>query len=366
MAIGATVRRDSRGFLEAPAYLTRVGVFRYRRADGTTVRELRHPDEVFHEDSLATLRAAPVTVGHPADFVSPDNAEALEVGVVGRARQDGKFVDGTVSIRRATAIAKVEKRELTEISLGYTCRVDATPGVFEGEAYDQVQRDIVYNHAAMLPPGAGRAGSDVRMRLDGDDAQLEETAPVARPESTGSQPAMEEKPMRKVRIDGIDYEIPDPSAAVVERLSADRDAQKKRADSAEGERDVMRGELATAQDPKRIQAAVQARVALERSASKVLGEERLDALTDREIKEKVLSISAPEFRCDGRSDDAVGAAFDYAMAKAKPKNEGLAIVKGAAEGTGGEVREDDLDAKIDELEKRRRNAHAGRAAQKGT
>jgi hypothetical protein len=329
------------------------------------VRELRHPDEVFREDSLATLRAAPVTVGHPSEFVSAANAEALEVGIVDRARQDGKFVDATLSVRRAAAIAAVTKRELTEISLGYTCRIDATPGEYEGESYDQVQRDIVYNHAAMLPPGQGRAGSDVRMRLDADDAELDEAVDVKCTDGGARAPGADEVlPMRKVRIDGVEYEIPDPSAAVVEKVIADRDTHKTRADQAEAQRDVLKGELASAQDPKRVLTAVQARVALERSAAKVLGDaERFDALSDREIRERVIKASAPEFACEGRTDDAVSAAFDYAIAKATPKNQGLAIVGRATEGSA-ELREDEFDSKLRDIEERRRSIHRGLTQQK--
>ena len=40
-------QRTPQGFLRAPAWVTRVGVFPYRRADGTVQRELRLPEEVF-------------------------------------------------------------------------------------------------------------------------------------------------------------------------------------------------------------------------------------------------------------------------------------------------------------------------------
>jgi hypothetical protein len=162
------IRRDSRGFIVAAAAVTRTGVFEYRRSDGSVVRELRHPDHVFAPDHLDSLRGASVTIGHPIEgSVSPSNARKLEVGVVSDARRDGRFVAASLSIREAAAIARVERTELVELSCGYSCRIDPTPGVFEGERYDQAQvSPIVVNHVALLGAGQGRAGRDVRLRFD--------------------------------------------------------------------------------------------------------------------------------------------------------------------------------------------------------
>ena len=65
--------RTTQGGLIIPAALTRTGVFTYYRDDGTPVRELRHPDEVFSAKSLATLRSAPITIGHPLEGINPGN-----------------------------------------------------------------------------------------------------------------------------------------------------------------------------------------------------------------------------------------------------------------------------------------------------
>lgn len=166
------VRKDGRGFAVVPARVTRTGVFEYKRADGSTVRELRHPDDVFAPDHIASVEQAPVTIGHPAEHVSPSNVRALEVGVARDARRDGNFVAATLSVRDAAAIAKVERGELRELSLGYQLYIDRTPGVYEGARYDQRQIGLRVNHIALLPPGGGRAGRDVCLRLDSSAALL--------------------------------------------------------------------------------------------------------------------------------------------------------------------------------------------------
>ena len=52
--IGRPVRTPQ-GFLRVPAYLTRAGVLEYKRDDGSTVRELRHPDEADPDNSSRSI-----------------------------------------------------------------------------------------------------------------------------------------------------------------------------------------------------------------------------------------------------------------------------------------------------------------------
>ncbi len=59
----------------------------------------------------------------------------------------------------AEAIAGVETDTVRELSSSYRYRADMTPGMYEGQRYDGVMRDIQGNHVALVK--AGRAGSDV-------------------------------------------------------------------------------------------------------------------------------------------------------------------------------------------------------------
>lgn len=161
-------RRTPQGFLQISGNLTRTGVLTYARADGSKFRELRHPDEVFRVDSLGSLAFAPVTDRHPPGLVTPANVRDVQVGVVMEARRDGRFVAGDVVVQAQEMIAKISRRDARELSPGYTCRIDHSPGVFEGERYDGIQRDIVYNHLAIGPQDWGRSGRDVSLHLDGE------------------------------------------------------------------------------------------------------------------------------------------------------------------------------------------------------
>lgn len=160
----------SQGFLRARANLTRVGVLAYARADGTTRLELRHPEDVFDPESLATLSHAPLTDLHPTAMVGPENVRALQVGIVSSATRADGFVAGEVLVQDAGAIRDVQARKRVELSAGYSMTLDETPGEFNGVRYDARQRNIRYNHVAMGPRGWGRAGGDVAFRLDGTGA----------------------------------------------------------------------------------------------------------------------------------------------------------------------------------------------------
>ncbi|MET0793402.1 MAG: DUF2213 domain-containing protein [Polyangiaceae bacterium] len=167
--------RTPTGGIKVPASLTRVGVFPYRRADGTTRLEFRPPEEVFREDSLASFDGAAVTVGHPPEGVNASNWSGLSRGhvVEKSVRKDGSLVAANLTIQDGPTIARVDSGELCEISLGYSVDYEPTPGEYNGQRYDGVQRNIRGNHVALLPKGAGRAGPDCALRLDSSAAVLE-------------------------------------------------------------------------------------------------------------------------------------------------------------------------------------------------
>lgn len=155
------------GGVVARANLTRTGVFLYRNADGSERRELRHPDEVFNPESLDSLAHATLTDDHPGSKVTTDSWRRDTIGhVAGRGKRSGQFVAGEIHVQHGPAAEKVKSGKLQEISCGYECQLDPTPGEWNGEHYDGIQRQIRYNHVALGPRGWGRAGSEVRLHLD--------------------------------------------------------------------------------------------------------------------------------------------------------------------------------------------------------
>ena|SRR3989338_3008719 len=168
--IGSTQALETtpQGFVRVDARLTRTGIFTYHN-DGKVTRELRLPEEVFRCDSLKSIAGAPVTDLHPDSFVNPENAKELAVGFAGEEiKADGDFVTAKLTITDAAAIEGLKEGSRKEISLGYTCEVEDSPGVHNGEPYDAIQRNIVVNHIALGPKGWGRAGPEVSVKTDSD------------------------------------------------------------------------------------------------------------------------------------------------------------------------------------------------------
>lgn len=297
-------RRTPQGGLVAPAFLTRSGVFDYQRSDGSTVREYRPPDEVFKADSLATLASAPVTNLHPSQLVKSDNFKQFSVGHVGeQVSQDGDKVAATLYVQDASTVAAIEGGLMRQVSCGYTCDIADESGITPaGERYDRVQRNISYNHVAIVP--VGRAGAEVALRLDAADNQI-----------------TEDKQMNVERIDGVDFEIgtEQHKAAIklrdqVAGLNSALDKAQGRADSAEEQIKVLSAENAALKDPARIDAAVSARAALLEMARKLSPEVKADGLSDHEIRVAALNAARPELKLDGKSAEYVAAAFDVATA----------------------------------------------------
>jgi uncharacterized protein len=327
-----SVQRTPQGGLKIPAALTRTGVLVYRDKDGSVRREYRPADEVFKADSLASLEDAPVTDLHPTEMVNGKNFAALAKGHVRAVKPDGKLVAATTLVQEAELVAKVDRGERKEISCGYTCRLDMTPGVSpDGEAYDAIQRNITYNHVALLPVGAGRAGREVALRLD---AAIQD------------QPTSEKVIIvTKIVLDGKEYVkgSDEHLAAVQAKNDADLAAARKDAADAkaatakaEAERDQARKDAEAAAAPAR----KAAREKLEADARKVLGEDaKFDGKSDDQVREEAVIKGCPEIKLDAMSKEArpvyVAARFDALIAAAPEQSGSMANAARAANAAAG-------------------------------
>lgn len=301
--------RTPAGFLRAPATVGRVGVVTYMQPDGSMWRELRPADELFHADSLASLQLALVTNNHPAPGDLPlttANASRYTVGSVGDSttRADNEL-QVMLQVTDPSALMAIDEGR-TQISPGYTTELDMTPGEFDGQRYDAIQRKIRYDHIALVD--RARGGPSLRLHLDaaGDCVC---SCPCA------EEPVMSEQTPVAVETSSavtLDASAPHPAYAMVAELNAklgaaqaELAAQTARADAAEA---------ALAEAPARIKAELSARAGLEKQASAILGDEvKLDGMSDAEIRAAVIAKSLPSMKLDGVSSDYLAAAFDVAV-----------------------------------------------------
>ena len=150
------------GYLVDHPIVTSVGIFVYHNPDGSERRELRLPVEVFAVKSLASYKGKPVIITHEAGYVDTENVQEEHVGtVLSEGYQDGNDVRAEIIIHDMDTVRGIGLREL---SLGYNLRLEETPGVWEGQPYDAIQRDIEINHLALVEKA--RAGEQARLNID--------------------------------------------------------------------------------------------------------------------------------------------------------------------------------------------------------
>ena len=155
------------GYLRDKPILTSTGIFEYMNADGSIRRELRPPEEVFDPKSLASFKGKPVCFTHDNGLLDKDNVGQAQVGtILSEGERDGNDVRAEIIIYDTDELKRCHMREL---SLGYSLDIDETPGTWNGERYDAIQRNIFVNHLAVVKDA--RAGEQARLNLDSRDSK---------------------------------------------------------------------------------------------------------------------------------------------------------------------------------------------------
>lgn len=154
------------GYLVDHPIVTSCGIFEYVQKDGSVQRELRLPENVFDEESLASYEGKPIIITHEAGRIDKDNVEEEQIGtILTRGYKDGDNVRTKIVIHNTDALCC----GLRELSLGYNLSLDKTPGVWNGQSYDAIQKDIRINHLALV--ANARAGEQARLNIDGKDEE---------------------------------------------------------------------------------------------------------------------------------------------------------------------------------------------------
>ncbi len=369
--------RTTEGFLKGRAIVTCCGVFSYKRADGTLQRELRLPEEVFAPATLESLKLKPLTLNHPAELVTPENADELQVGSLGdnpsSTTQEFNYSGNRIDFEKITdgfnvAIDMIiTKKDAIDavlngkqgLSMGYTCDIEiAEPGsTWCGVEYDYIQRNIKYNHCAIVD--AGRAGDNakIQLRVDSADAILENKL------ASNTNGGIEM--LKKINLDGIDYEaeesvikalnaqkkraddavaelskFKEDSAKELSVMSAERDTQKERADKAEEDLAKAKEEM---MNSTKLDEAVNARIELYKNADKA-GVEVKNDMKDADIKKAIIAKVFPKANLDGKDENYLNARYDAT----------IEILAEKADSTSRQVLSDNTDIHSDSVDEARK------------
>ncbi|UAN04390.1 DUF2213 domain-containing protein [Achromobacter mucicolens] len=149
--------------------ITKVGVFSYLGSEigapdaGRVYRVYRPQEELENPETIASANLVPWIDEH--EFLGVDGTPAEKKGVQGTTGESARFEYPYLrnSIRAYSDFMKnLIDRGKVELSPSYRCRYEFTEGVFDGQQYDAIQRDIRFNHLASVKEG--RTGPDVAVQ----------------------------------------------------------------------------------------------------------------------------------------------------------------------------------------------------------
>jgi len=162
---------DTNGWFEVKDNpLSMVGVFPY---SGRSISDECDPNKIYmvyrpaeelgSSDCIDSFKLIPwidnhVMLGSEDAGLTPSEQKGVQ-GVIGQdVHFDGNTLKGNIKVF-SEAMANLIANGKKELSCGYRCRYEYSPGVFDGVKYDYVQREIRGNHLALVDNG--RMGPDV-------------------------------------------------------------------------------------------------------------------------------------------------------------------------------------------------------------
>jgi uncharacterized protein len=314
-------QETSEGFIRAKATFARDGILEYTRGDGTTVRELREPLTNQNPNILSSYGSRPVTIEHPPFLLSSQNAKDYTVGMTdSQVSYDSGFVRGSITLFDSEAIRLAKEGKKIEISAGYQCDIDNTPGVWNGQRYDAKQTNVRVNHVCLT--SKGRAGENVRLHLDSMANSNTEDIDIAYQIHTDSfiQNTNSRMDTVTIRVDGVDYPgIPvaiapllnskiqeleaiktkfdsqntdfDDLQTSVEELEEEKDRERGRADALELQLEELRYELETRNDAECAKCAGK-----KMDGKKKISEEEDEDMEDEDMEEEDIEEEEMPFR----------------------------------------------------------------------
>jgi uncharacterized protein len=342
------------GFLSGRACVTNIGIFPYRLDDGSIQYELRHPDDVFAQESMDSLKLKPMTNDHPPEMLNPENVKKYQVGNLGDNPINGDNIHLTIDaiIQDGVAIDAVNagKREL---SCGYMADVVDESGTWMGVPYTKRQKNICYNHVALVD--VTRAGEAACVKLDAGGGEMVNIVDLKN--AAGAVNSKEDimPDMKMVKLDGVDYQAEAQVIAALTTVKASLDSadkmltdEKKKVSALEAERDSLKEsneQLKKDQmDAKKLDEAVKAKIRILSFAKEAEVEVKND-MSDEDIKKAVILKKFPNAKLDGRDAVYINGRFDCACEEIEAHRVDAAAVSlntAGAGNAGGALSKEDV------------------------
>ncbi len=308
---------DNNGWLEVKDNpISKAGVFDYLGAEigapepDRIYKVFRPPEELASDETIKSFRLTPFIVDHEMLGKNATPAEKKGIqGVIGEnVYYDHPYLRGNIKIFSDAALSDISSGKI-DLSPGYRSRYDfGNPGVYEGEAYEVVQRHLRGNHLALVDEG--RTGADVAVQdhlvVTIDTKELirmsEEDKDKKQPtgDENGFTPEQVEQ-IKQIVVAALAAGTPatDGDLEKKETTDGDPDPEKKTGDAeAEAEKAVedaeAEAEKAESGDPEAVEAAEVAIETAEEAIAEVkeeLDQATTDSLT-RRLKRLKRSIAS--------------------------------------------------------------------------
>ena len=163
-------QKDINGWFEVKDNpISKVGVFDYSGAQigaadpNRIYRVYRPAEELADPATIESFKLLPIVddhtmLGNPNEGMTPAEDKGV-AGVIGEEVYfKHPYLLANIKVFSETLRQKIEAGKI-DLSGGYRCFYEFTPGIFEGEPYDAIQRQPRGNHLALVDEG--RMGSDV-------------------------------------------------------------------------------------------------------------------------------------------------------------------------------------------------------------
>lgn len=302
--------QDLNGFVEIKGNpISKAGVFDYLGSEigapepDRVYKVYRPAEELSSPEAIASFKLAPLVdmhtmLGQEAQGLTPAERKGVQ-GVIGEnVYYDAPYLRGNIKIFSEAAKALVDSGERRELSPGYRCKYEFAEGVFDGERYDAIQRDIRANHLALVEEG--RTGSDVAVldhagaKFALDSATVKEAMMADENQAAGAPDALAEIAGKLDKL--LEIMTAKAAAEMADETPAESSETPATAVDAEPEEgkamDAMRKELADlrkslsiAQDSGAVMASIADRDALASKLSGFVGVFDHSAMTAQKVAE---------------------------------------------------------------------------------
>jgi hypothetical protein len=311
-----TRKLTDEGYLQANAALTKVGVQQYdlsnitgkKEDSGKIVNVFRPKETVFHEKTIESAKMKPITMNHPHENVNSSNHYNYSVGIIGERvnKLDDERLGANIQITDKDIVNDVMSNKLKELSCGYDAKIIPKIGNYNDISYEyEFSGAMIMNHCAIVDKG--RCGESVSI-LDKKEENL-----LMSEQNIDKNPEIQDESINEEMENSIIVEDKDMSDydKMKKSLLEDEsfigslvDKLKKKngmKDSEETETESSINDEEIKNEEKTFKDEVNFRVNLIDKAKKLIIDENITDLSNREILEKSLSKSNVNIK--DKSDD---------------------------------------------------------------